>query len=55
MERLTPEVRASLVALIDYLWFVEANDWHALGRPAAHIFRDVHCVAEWLIDEAYEA
>ena len=48
---LPPEVRASVRALIDYLWRDEHNDWMAAGRPKNHIFNDVHAVERWLADQ----
>jgi hypothetical protein len=48
---ITPEVRHSLIAVIQYLWHDEQKDWEADGRPNAHIFHDVARVAAWLEDE----
>jgi len=48
---ITPEVRQSLGALIEYLWHDEQRDWRASGRPKVHIFRDVRRIAAWLDDQ----
>lgn len=53
MERpITPDVRESILALVEYLWRDEAKHWEASGRPAAHIFRHVERVSAWLGEEA---
>ena len=51
---ISPEVRRSLMMLIEYLWRDEQKNWEADGRPDAHIFHDVERVAAWLDDEPAE-
>lgn len=48
MRRIPTDVRASVRALVEYLWTEEEKHWHACGCPSNHIFRHVERVSAWL-------